>query len=128
MTAWTILLGEAELSDFIPGHHSAWREAFHEAAIILGIILSISAIIFIWAVWLRRKPRRRKHHQHRHITVPESTGTPAPDGTGTALESGPGGSGRRRHSRHKTRPMNRTLAETKGLPPVRDGQTPPRGL
>ena len=35
---------------------------------------------------------------------------------------------RRRRQHHHRRPTNPTLAETRGLPPLRDKDSPPRGL
>ena len=75
-----------------------------------GAIVLVAIGLFFWAVAIR-KPRKRKHRHHwrtssRKNAPPESVE--------------PKSSGRRRRSEP---PRNPTLAETRGLPPLRDGHS-----
>ena len=88
-----------------------------EGLIVFGAIAVVIAILFIWAVYFRRRGRRRKHHHHsesQRAVLPPREDHPAPVKHGR---------GRSRRSRREHRPRNPTLAETRGLPPVRDEQT-----
>jgi len=89
-----------------------------EGLIFMGAILFVTLIIFIWAVYFRKRGRRHKHHHHRSETqkviAPPKDERPAPERHGRK---------RSRRSRREHRPRNPTLAETRGLPPVRDEQT-----
>ena len=88
-----------------------------ESLILIGAISVVTAIIFIWAVYFRKRSRRHKHHHHpvsqKGIPLRRDE-HPAPVKHGRKKS---------RRSRHEHRPRNPTLAETRGLPPVRDEQT-----
>ena len=88
-----------------------------ESLILIGAISVVTAIIFIWAVYFRKRGRRHKHHHRsesqKGISPPREE-RPAPVKHGRKKS---------RRSRHEHRPRNPTLAETRGLPPVRDEQT-----
>ena len=91
--------------------------------IVLGAIAFVSVCAALWIVYVH-KPKRRhrpRHRSHEPERRPESADGPAAFGpTGTA--SGEGGRRRRRRRRH--RPRNPTLAETGGLPPIRQDGPP----
>jgi len=82
-----------------------------EYLIYCGAITVVALGIFYWAVAVR-KPRKRKHRHHwrsgsRKNSAPEN----------------PAGDASRRRRRRAELPRNPTLAETRGLPPLRDGQS-----
>ena len=82
--------------------------------VVIGALVVLFSFI-IWAAFIRRSDRRRERG--------EILTTPARD------RSESSGSGRRRRRRReKGRPRNPTLAETGGLPPVRDPDAPPPPL
>ena len=89
-----------------------------EALILIGAILFVTSILLIWAMYFRRRGRRRKHHHHRSesqkAVSPPKEERPAPVKHGR---------GKSRRSKRERRPRKPTLAETRGLPPVRDEQT-----
>lgn len=74
--------------------------------IFIGAILLVVGIVALWAVYIRRKPRQRRYKYHR-----------APRNTELAEEKKP------RRKRRSEPPMNPTLAETRGLPPLRDSRS-----
>ncbi len=103
----------------------SWRltgPATVERLIIFGAIGFVALVLALGVVLLRKKRRRRRHH-HAH----QSFSRPAemPKSVEDENVSAPPVRGRhRRHSRHRHRPRNPTLAETGGLPPIR-AESPP---
>ena len=99
-----------------------WEGPTREGLIILGALGLVTLAVLIWVLFIR-KPRRR-HHSHQHHSH-EFGMNP---GAERETESGEAPSRRRkwRRPRRPHRPRNPTLAETGGLPPVRD--EPPPGL
>jgi hypothetical protein len=95
------------------------------ALIILGALALVAAAIFLWAAVVR-KPRKRKHsYRHWHTPKP-AEGKSGADEEKSHHHHGGAFHRRRRHRRHhRDRPLNPTLAETGGLPPVRKGGAPP---
>jgi hypothetical protein len=92
--------------------------AFHSTIIFWALIVIMVVSIFIWAAFFRSPSRRKsaRHHWKSKDGVPDKNGAP----------SAPVRSGRRRHKRRRPRkPLNPTLAQTHGLPPVRDERSTP---
>jgi FtsZ-interacting cell division protein ZipA len=98
-----------------------------EWIIIFGAITLVTLVVVGWAVFVRKRKddkehRHHKHHHHHQQQPPqESESAPGEEG----------GSHRRRkwrRRRREHRPRNPTLAETGGLPPIRNqgstGQAP----
>jgi hypothetical protein len=85
--------------------------------LVLGVVLAIGFVIFIWAAFFR-KPHRR-HHSYDL----EGGGLPAPHKRRSKLARM---LGKKRHKRRRRseKPTNPTLAQIGGLPPHRD-QKPP---
>ena len=89
-----------------------------QLAIVIGAVVFVVIVIFIWAAFLR-KPQSR-HHSHHHS---EGGGLPTRRKPRSKLARMLGKKRRkRRHSRE--RPVNPTLAEIGGLPPRRDEHPP----
>jgi hypothetical protein len=87
--------------------------------IIFGALLAVVLVIFIWAVGFRKKPRQRKYrHRHADKAAPLAT---TQNGNGDAHR-------KRRRPRSGRRRLNPTLAQTRGLPPIRNRDTTPQGL
>jgi hypothetical protein len=80
--------------------------------VIIAALLVLFAFV-LWAAFLRRSERRRQRGEIIEGPLP-SRGS----------RSSGSGSGKRRR-REKGRPRNPTLAETGGLPPIRDPNAPP---
>jgi hypothetical protein len=87
-----------------------------ELLVLLGAVAWVTVMLFVWAVYFRKKPRRHSHHHRHHSGAEESAPV-------SVEESDVGESGRRyrrkRRRRRDHRPRNPTLAETGGLPPLR---------
>jgi type VI protein secretion system component VasK len=94
-----------------------WSRNTINAWIVVGAILLVVALVFVWAAFVRKRRRRvRRHHYQRR-----SIARAAADGM-SAIRQHVHERQRRRRSRQ--RPRNPTLAETGGLPPARS-EAPP---
>jgi len=101
---------------------ASWRfldPASRGALIVFGSIGLVTLLALFWALFLRKRHHRRHshHHSHRHSSPPAES-LPAPDPADAF-----GSTDRHRHSRRFRRSRhsrNPTLAETGGLPPVRE--------
>ena len=91
-----------------------------EALIITGALLFLTAVLLIWAMILRK---RRLRHSHPHYHYPSAADRA--DSTGSAAESVPEARRKSRRRRRDRRPLNPTLSETGGLPPIRQEGPPP---
>jgi hypothetical protein len=86
--------------------------------ITFGALFLVSLGVFIWAAYFRKRPRRHHYHFRRRSAPPPPEG-PAAGGKDRWFSS------RKRHRhRHRERPLNPTLAEVGGLPPVRKKEDP----
>ncbi len=91
-----------------------WLEIF----ILLGALFMVVVCLVLWAMFIRKtKKRRRKHHEFRG-----SYSEKLKKGAGDIKELVDKHSRRRKHWRYQKNP---TLAETGGLPPRRDPDSPP---
>ena len=115
-------VGGVSLQDFIPKHMMD-----PEYIIIVGCLLAVSLLVFIWAAFFRKPGshhHRAHHHSHRHRPVAATADDKAEGGRRGWFFSG------KHHHRHRhrrrERPRNPTLAEAGGLPPIR-ATDPPRG-
>ena len=97
-----------------------WRltQSTSEKLMIFGAIGLVTALVVLWAVFLRKKRRRRRshHHEHHGSSVPAQVPGASKDASGPAPEEH---HRRHRRSRRRHRRLNPTLAETGGLPPIR---------
>jgi len=113
-----LLLADADTEEVL----AAWRitdPTTLERIMIFGAIGLVTLLAVLWAVFLRRKRRRRRSH----LRSPGPTGVPeAPKDEGSPAPE----EKRRRHrrSRRRYRQRNPTLAETGGLPPIRPEGAP----
>ena len=100
-----------------------------EILLVLGCLAVLSFALLLWAAYVRKRKRHSTGHSHRSHRVSRT----AP-GVGTSAASGTSAAGekveprRRRHRRRRRRsssyPLNPTLAQTGGLPPVRRDNPP----
>jgi hypothetical protein len=102
---------------------AAWRSdpAVLERILIFGAIGLVTALVLLWAVFIRKKRRRRHSHHHHHHAHHQSSGAvEVPESPkDESLPAQEGKRGRHRRSRRRHRRRNPTLAETGGLPPIR---------
>jgi hypothetical protein len=92
--------------------------AIRDKLIIFGAIALVTLLLLLWAVFLRKRGRRHHSHHHSHEHPSRPAEVPAVNNEEGAARPGKRRWRRRRHSR------NPTLAETRGLPPVRQ-ESPP---
>jgi Flp pilus assembly protein TadB len=76
-----------------------------------GAILLVAGGVMLWAVRFRRKPRTRRYHYRRSQPADRTAAAPV----------------KKERRRRSEPPRNPTLAETRGLPPVRDEQSASTG-
>jgi hypothetical protein len=72
-----------------------------QVIIYAGALLVVALAVFVWAAFFR-KQRRHRRHSHHHLSRP----------------------GSRRHQHSEEPAQTRTLAETGGLPPLRNQEPP----
>jgi FtsZ-interacting cell division protein ZipA len=89
---------------------------FFDFLIVLGAIALVTLIVLAWLILFRKKSKRR-HKHHSHTSDHERLETDSREGKIRVRKS-------YRHRRREHRPMNPTLAQTGGLPPVRSQQPP----
>jgi hypothetical protein len=118
-----LVLADVEIQDFVPVKPGY---ALREVAIICGAALLVTLPVVLWAVFLRKR-RRRHHHHHHHVqrrAAANSVDAALLDDSDSTVEAEePSPKNRRRiwkrRRRREHRPLNPTLAQTGGLPPVR---------
>lgn len=94
--------------------------------LVLACLAVLSFGLLVWAAYVRKRQRHSSRHSHRVSPTAPGVRTSAASGTSAAGEKvGP----RRRRHRHRRRrsssyPLNPTLAQTGGLPPVRRDNPP----
>ena len=91
--------------------------AMHSTAVFVVLLILIVGAVFVWATFFR-KPRKPHHARRHHWKGDRAEADPV-----TATNVPPGGRRRRRRRAH--RPINPTLSQTHGLPPVRDDSSAP---
>lgn len=96
--------------------HTGWAQF----GIIFGSLAVVALSAFLLVYCFRKKLLGRHRHHHHHRPAPGES--QAPEAGGDKRHK------RTRRSRHAHRPLNPTLAQTRGLPPLRDEKTPPTGL
>lgn len=83
-----------------------------------GAIALVAGLVMLWAVLLRKKPREPRYQYRRAQPAGIDSNIPAKQ-TATATSA----KGERRRRRRSEPRRNPTLAETRGLPPVREDQS-----
>jgi hypothetical protein len=131
MSAMPTMFAEVLTLDEAWAQWGKMTDGMRQTLILLGALgaVAIGVWIVVW-VFFFRTPRRH-HHRHRHghhhggHHERESSPGPAGEAAATDGEDEPShGRRKRRHRRREHRPLNPTLAETGGLPPVRTGDPP----
>jgi hypothetical protein len=98
-----------------------WRtttSATYQYLIVLGAVVVVSALVIAWALYFRKQHHHHHSHDHSHGHSHDWGKNPdAQEIENAAQQSQHHHKGRRRREH---RPRNPTLAETGGLPPVRN--------
>jgi hypothetical protein len=116
MNIWGPWLADVDLSQINP----TWRRApaiSRETALVIVSTVGVGLLALLWAAFLRKRHRGRPKRHHSHHK-PAPVVSPVKTEASAAVQSG------RRHRRHRERrrehrPLNPTLSQTGGLPPIR---------
>jgi hypothetical protein len=124
-----VMLADLNPADVLRQPKPSGLAGFNYTLFILGTITAVAIVGSVVILVFRRKFGRRHHHHHHQPAQPATGNAAAPPaaspGAIARVERNRRG---RRHRRRTHRPSNPTLAETGGLPPMRDPNTPPAGL
>jgi hypothetical protein len=107
------------------GAPSSWM-AVSDMLAILAAGLAVAIPVVGWILYAKKR-RRTGHHHHRHDHTSESASQAASEPAIEEAEDAetPHRHHRRRIRRRDHRPRNPTLAETGGLPPMREADSTP---
>jgi hypothetical protein len=104
-------------SVLLPGD-SHMSSGANETAMIFGSIFVVLLGTVIWIVYFRKKPQRRRHRRHPHNFAGNAPARAAATHEETVVEVK---HRRVRRNQRRKRQQNPTLADIRGLPPVRTG-------
>jgi hypothetical protein len=115
------VLADVDVQDLFPHQPS---DNLHQMAIILAAAMAVTVPLLVWAAFFRKRGRRHHHRHHQRGTAPTPAEAASCDAEASAGEDDASTRGRRRKKwrrrrRRDHRPLNPTLAQTGGLPPVR---------
>jgi hypothetical protein len=112
------------LQQAVPGVGKSGRMLLRDLGLIAGVGLALTLVLIVWAVGYVQKGRRKRKHHHRSRPEILRNTEESEDELGDAGDGEDGGGGghrhRRRRKRREHRRRNPSLAETGGLPPVRE--------
>jgi hypothetical protein len=122
-----LLFGLAELAEdldnLVPKPRYTLGPSTRNYLIVFGAVCVVTVLAVVWAVYLRKRRRRRSgHHGYHHSS--ESQRGRITSSRQDQSEPVTGTRRRWRRRRRPHRPRNPTLAETGGLPPVREERPP----
>jgi hypothetical protein len=115
------MLVDIDPTDPIEGQTSLFDPRLYPMYALLGALALSVVVAAFWAVRYTRNKKRRKH-RHHHNSHSRTTATVADQRVERAAEKRV--RKRWRKPRRPHRPLNPTLAQTGGLPPLRDENTP----
>jgi hypothetical protein len=124
MNHFSFMLADADINDIIQ-QGAKMDPRMYEFLVTFGAIALAILVAVIWAVIysLKKKKRKDRHGHHREESTTKTRRRPVQVVREVSLEAEPQQSHSQRRRRHR-RPTNPTLAETRGLPPLRDENTP----
>jgi hypothetical protein len=115
------ILADLDAADLIGAERQFKNTRMYEIVIVFGAISSVVLVSSIFAIIFSRKKKRHKH-QHHHNQRSQTAAAQSSESEPSEDESRGRRKSRRRRRPH--RPLNPTLAQTGGLPPIRDPNTP----
>jgi len=115
-------------TEVLPGSWHWMGLTLKELLTMLGAVALVTLLLILWAVYIRKAPRRHSHrHHHHHDEQHDSEDL----NNSSSLPEDPDSEGlgekryrRKRRRRREHRARNPTLAETGGLPPLRSERPP----
>ena len=118
MRIFSVILAQVDSTDL---KQQFSNSRLYEVLVVFGALAGAVIIAVIWAILYSQRQRKKHRHHHHHHSQGAATDN-ASQGTGTREHKG---RRQRRRRRRPHRPMNPTLSQTGGLPPLRDEDTPP---
>jgi hypothetical protein len=122
MSARQVAFASAQIEDVL-AHLRSMGSGARERLVFCAAMGILIACVAVWALFFRKSRRKRHRHHHGH----HSSQAAANDAVAEKSEGDPAEPPKRlkwRRPRRDHRPRNPTLAETGGLPPVREGDPP----
>jgi len=113
-----------EMRDIIQ-HWRALTPGTRDRFAILSALAFVTLLIVFWAAFFRRREGRSRSHRHAHHYSREDSSNSARADQQSSTDDVPGKRRKWRRQRRPHRPLNPTLAQTGGLPPIRT-ESPPR--
>lgn len=105
------ILADVDPADLLGvGHQYFGSSGVREVLLICGTLLAASGLGVFIALYFFKKKKRRRHHREHHFLHRPAEKEVAEDKS----------KHHRKHRRRSKPPINPTLAQTGGLPPVRD--------
>lgn len=109
-------------------NNSAAHWGIYDLLLLLGALFALTLLLVIWAKYIRKekRSRRRSHSSKEYELVPVAKASGAGENDENEDEGDEPDARRRRKFRKRRREhrgRNPTLAETGGLPPLRDGNS-----
>lgn len=108
-------------TDVLPGSGRWMGLTLKELTLVFGAVGLVTLLVFIWAVYFRKRPHSHSHQHHHSHSSDEASVSSVDTESET---SGERRYRRKRRRRREHRPRNPTLAETGGLPPLRSEPPP----
>jgi hypothetical protein len=118
------LLGEIQWADVV-SRLRTMSPTTRERVVILGALLVVTLAVVIWALFFRGKKSHSRSHRHSSHRSRELAPGSVGESAGGSGEAGPRKRRKWRRQRREHRPLNPTLAQTGGLPPIRASDPPP---
>jgi hypothetical protein len=118
-----LMLADAEVNDLLDASTRSADPRLYEILVTFGAISLAILVAVIWAVFYSLKRKKRKPHKHRRHHSETASSASALKFAASERPAAETDS-RKRIRRRSHRPLNPTLAQTRGLPPLRDENTP----
>ena len=123
MSKLYLMLADAEISEIFDAQKSFADNRLKELLITFGALALAVVVAVIWAILYSQKKKKKKHPKHRHHRDRKETAASSASVAVKAPVENESRS-RKRRRRRPHRPLNPTLAQTGGLPPLRDKNAP----
>jgi len=109
----------------IPATTSQMPSGLLDFLIVLGVIALVALIAFFWVLSFRKDGRHRRKHHHHHHHHHRKIQREQLKKTASIIKELIWPHQHQRRHRREHRPINPTLAQTGGLPPLRKAEQPP---
>ncbi len=116
---------EIAMSDNVLPNGTGLSPGWVDSLIVVGAVLLVALVALIWAASFRKRGAKRQHRHHGHHHHRRQGGFREDFKKTTAGIKEIIHQRQHHEHRQKHRPLNPTLAQTGGLPPIREEPKPP---